>query len=270
LIGQSNGAVEFKVDTSGDVTLNGNLNLPYTNYTGTVGVITQDGFPFIHTCCNSTINTFIGQGAGNFYTSGEGSTAFGSSALHSISTGNYNTAIGYSALWSNTTGGNNTAIGQSALSSNTAGGNNTAVGVSALVANCNSVPEPCTALNNTGVGYWALVHNSTGDHNTAIGANADVTSTNMSNATAIGANAVVGASNALVLGSISGVNGATSNVNVGIGTPTPAAALHVASGDVYLSNPGNGVILKSPDGSTCRRLTIDNTGAMVLTALTCP
>jgi hypothetical protein len=41
-------------------------------------------------------------------------------------------------------------------------------------------------------------------------------STQLTNATAIGANAVVSANNALVLGSINGVNGATASTNVGI------------------------------------------------------
>ena len=49
----------------------------------------------------------------------------------------------------------------------------------------------------------------------------------LNNATAIGANAEVTASNALVLGSINGVNGATANTNVGIGTTSPLATLHL-------------------------------------------
>ena len=53
------------------------------------------------------------------------------------------------------------------------------------------------------------------------------TSSVVNNATAIGANAAVGASNALVLGSIAGVNGATASTSVGIGTPTPGATLEV-------------------------------------------
>ena len=68
-----------------------------------------------------------------------------------------------------------------------------------------------------------------------IGANAgSSTNVQLSNATAIGAGSLVGASNALVLGGITGVNGGTS-VNVGIGTTTPTAKLHVqASGnDIY-------------------------------------
>jgi hypothetical protein len=73
--------------------------------------------------------------------------------------------------------------------------------------------------------------NQTGASDTFLGANSgpgvDGTTTPINNATAIGANAVVGESNALVLGSINGVNGATSSVNVGIGTATPQTTLDV-------------------------------------------
>ena len=49
----------------------------------------------------------------------------------------------------------------------------------------------------------------------------------LTNATAIGARSQVDQSNSLVLGSVNGVNSATSNVNVGIGTTTPARQLHL-------------------------------------------
>jgi len=127
------------------------------------------------------------------------------------------------------------------------------------------------------VGYLAGVTsneanaNVTGYRNTFLGAySGPGTSTQLSNATAIGANAVVSASNALVLGSINGVNGASASVNVGIGTSTPATPLHVASGDIYASQVGSGVIVKSPDGTKCARIGIDNNGALSVTSVSCP
>jgi len=51
------------------------------------------------------------------------------------------------------------------------------------------------------------------------------------NATAIGTRALVSRSNSLVLGSISGINGATNNVKVGIGTSSPSVPLHVSRSD---------------------------------------
>src|SRR5271156_388008 len=52
----------------------------------------------------------------------------------------------------------------------------------------------------------------------------------LTNATALGANAEVDASNSLVLGSINGVNGQTATVKVGIGTTTPSNVFTIASG----------------------------------------
>jgi uncharacterized repeat protein (TIGR03803 family) len=46
--------------------------------------------------------------------------------------------------------------------------------------------------------------------------------------------------------------------------------LKVSGGDLLVGSPGQGIILKSPSGNTCRLLAIDNAGAMVLTAVACP
>jgi hypothetical protein len=59
------------------------------------------------------------------------------------------------------------------------------------------------------------------------------------------------------------------NGNVGIGTTTPKAKLEITNGDVYVNDSTKGIILKAPNGS-CWRVTVDNTGNFVRTAITCP
>jgi len=59
--------------------------------------------------------------------------------------------------------------------------------------------------------------------------------------------------------------------NVGVGTTDPNAALEVANGDIAVSNLSSGVILKATDSSaTCFRLTVDHTGALHTSSVTCP
>jgi len=111
-----------------------------------------------------------------FYTStGNGNTANGSSALYSNSFGGYNSANGYYALYSNI-GYSNTANGANALYSNTSGGANTANGVDAFYTNS-------TGSYLTGDGYFT-----------------DVNADGYSDATAIGAYALITASNQVRLG----------------------------------------------------------------------
>ena len=132
-------------------------------------------------------------------------------------------AIGYKALYSNSQGStisqatDNVAVGSLALSANTLGSSNTAVGNSALLANT-------TGIQNTSLGYLS-----------------NVSATNLTNASAIGANALIAQNNSMVLGSINGVNSATATTSVGIGVNTPSARLHVrrngASGGAFIANP---------------------------------
>jgi len=61
----------------------------------------------------------------------------------------------------------------------------------------------------------------------------------------------------------------TSTGNVGIATINPKSRVQVSGGDVYIENITSGVILKSPNGQ-CWRVTIDNAGNIVRTAITCP
>lgn len=61
------------------------------------------------------------------------------------------------------------------------------------------------------------------------------------------------------------------NNYVGIGMSngsTPRSRLHVFSGDVNIDQIGSGIIMKSPNGS-CWRVTVDNSGNLVSTPITC-
>jgi hypothetical protein len=174
-------------------------------------------------------------------------TAINLNGFAFLTIGGYHTAnsvsfgLGIDSLF-NTTGGSDTAIGGYALGNDTSGDFNTGVGT-------NSLYFDSTGSNNSGFGYDALSGLSNGSSNTAlgyetgrtitsgssntfVGALANANSGALTNATAIGSNAYVTESNAIVLGSVNGTNGATSNVNVGIGTTTPAYALEVVDGSV--------------------------------------
>jgi len=143
--------------------------------------------------------------------------------------------------WAGT--GIDTASGAFALFSNTTGQFNTASGTDALFRN--------TGNGNTTSGNLALARNTTGSNNTAVGFLANVSAENLTNATAIGFNAVVNASNKIRLG-----NGSVTLIE--------------GQGDFHASGPGRGIILKSPNGAVCARLSIDDAGNLVTTAVTCP
>jgi len=165
---------------------------------------------------------------------GNNNTATGSMALFSNTTGTYNTANGFQTLYTNSTGSDNTAVGYASLYTNNGlqnsgfgdrtltlndtGNYNTATGYTALYDNV-------SGTGNTGVGWGALYSNTTGNYLTCIGYNCSASLPGLSNATAIGAHAVVGQSNSLVLGGTG-----EWVVNVGIGTTTPSNILTIGRG----------------------------------------
>ena len=177
-------------------------------------------------------NTADGDSALASNTLGTDNTATGYQALNSntgdnlgLEDGDYNTADGVQALYANTLGAFNTATGYQALYSNRGdtlgvgdGSSNTAVAALALYSNT-------TGGINTAVGDLALQSNTTGVARTCIGVGCASSADGLRNATAIGAHAVVGASNSLVLGGTGQYA-----VKVGIGTATPSNVLTIAQG----------------------------------------
>ena len=158
-------------------------------------------------------------GAGDQTTQNDGGIttriACGQSAA---ATGTFGTAVGADAAAS---GSDSTAVGGLATAS---GENSTAVGRSALASGSSRGRD---RSSSTAVGRNAT---ASGDFNTTLGFDADAFSPH-TNAAAIGYQALVGQSNAMVLGSIPGVNSGTDYVDLGNGTTTPLAPLHIQRQD---------------------------------------
>ncbi len=149
----------------------------------------------------------------------------GNSLSHLVGVdGWYNTLVGFGVGNAITTGFNNTAMGYAALFSNTTGRGNSAMGFNA--------------------GF-----NVSGDFNVFIGHQSDIQGgLTLQNATAIGYNAKVATSNALILGGL-GANA----VRVGIGTATPSYRLEVVGTVNASAFMGNGAAITG----TKRYYTID-------------
>ena len=223
--------------------ITGNFRLPPS--TDSSGVIKMGADNFAHSF--GTNNAFVGIAAGNLTSTGADNTGVGESTMTSLTDGARNTALGAYALQSLSSGNDNVAVGRSALLFGN-GDNNTAVGASALTSNQgndnvalgSSALAGSNANYNTAIGTFTLASNILGSHNTALGYNADVGSPSLTNSTVIGANAMVAASNSLVLGG----TGAYA-VNVGIGTNTPVEIL-----DIVEDPTGNATIISHKNAAT--------------------
>ena len=231
-------ASNFNISGNGTVggTLSGNAVNAATQYNiGGSRILGNSG----------TNNLFSGIGAGGSNTSGTNNSFFGAGAGSANTTGSANSFFGYHAgeeqtgernsffgdrSGLNTTGNNNNFFGSAAGLQNTTGENNVFIGNQAGRNNI-------SGSNNVFIGEIAGISNS-GSDNTAIGGSANVPN-GLTNATALGSRASVTLSNSLILGSIGGVNGATADTNVGIGTTAPARRLHVSSGSSGATSLGS-------------------------------
>jgi len=167
-------------------------------------------------------NLFVGHDAGTNNTSASRNTFVGSLAGLNATTGSQNTFVGQGAGLNNSTGENNSYVGRGAGGDTTTGSRNTAMGSF-------SGDVITTANDNAHFGHFAGKSLITGTGNSSFGAHSN-NSNGLSNSTAIGYMSMVTQSNSLVLGSVDGVNGATADTNVGIGTTSPDRRLHVSSG----------------------------------------
>jgi hypothetical protein len=238
-------------------------------------------------------NTFIGIAAGEADSSGSFNVAIGASALQSNTTGQSNTAQGYQSLQNNTTGGDNVAQGLDSLLNNTTGSDNNAQGVFSLQNNTtgsfntaqgaqslqanttgtdNAAQGDASLLNNTtGTGNTAqgdlsLQANTTGSYNTGLGYGADVSSGSLQNATAVGAGAIAGANDSLVLGTTNGtyLSGTDIQTSIGIGTTTPGSILTVTGLQPATGNAKS--VLNVTGGTGAGTATAGNGGGITLQA----
>jgi hypothetical protein len=180
-------------------------------------------------------NTIVGLFAGSNLIAGSSNVMMGTFAGSNTTSGSGNFFLGDNAGGKNTTGGFNVYLGANSGDGSGVNGN-----------------------NNMAIGFESGRKNIGGNTNLFLGFRADAGANDLSNATAIGPNAQVNASNSLVLG-----NGA----NVGIGTSLPTAKLEVVSSTSNTS----GLKLTSLTSSSqptlsgqTKFLTVDGSGNVVL------
>ena len=213
-IGNNNTAAGFAslhLNTTGEENTATGIRSLFSNTTG--GFNTAMGSHSLFSNTTGESNTATGFQSLFSNTSGELNTAYGFHSLRSNNTGTANTAVGNASLFFNTTGTVNTAIGDLALNGNLSGRSNTAAGAQSLFANrtgdfntaigVNALNATIASSNNTVAGFNAASDFNLGSDNTIIGANADATRDGLTNATAIGAGAIVNASNKVRIGNSS-------------------------------------------------------------------
>ncbi|MBC7696245.1 MAG: hypothetical protein H7141_12455 [Burkholderiales bacterium] len=180
-----------------------------------------------------TSNSFFGTNAGIINSSGLSNTGIGYNTL-SNSNSSYNTGVGVTSLRNLTSGGSNTFMGVSSGFYFTSGSGNTGLGMYAAEGgNGAGIGSYNTAIGYAaGSGFSGTPNNlpiTSGSYNSFLGYGAALNSGAFNNASAIGAYALAGASDVMVLGSINGTNGATADTKVGIGITTPLYPLHVVT-----------------------------------------
>lgn len=189
------------------------------------------------TALTGSYNTMLGSEAGSKLTGTAAENTFlGALAGANTANTNANVFVGAYSGQANTTGASNTFVGHESGNAATTGNENTMLGTAA--------GKLASGSQHTYIGRGAGQNTTSGTANTFVGryAGQNIASatsvtllgetssaaTGLTNATAIGAGAYAGASDALVLGSVAGTNGAGTTVKVGIGTTTPTRRLDVA------------------------------------------
>ncbi len=244
--GASNTAVgsqAFSVNTTGTEGVAIGVQALNNNTTGTyntaVGAYAMQGNTIGYS------NVAVGYAALQNNIGGSQAVAVGLEALKLATDPGSSTAVGFRSGYSITTGyGNATFGGQSGYSTTTARYNSFfggEAGYANVLGNENSFygyysGRFSTGDFNTFIGSYSGNAVTTGSKNTFLGYSADATGAALTNATAIGYNAKVANSNAMVLGG-TGVDA----VFVGIGTTAPASELDI-KGTLRLGGSTSGFV----------------------------
>ncbi len=238
-----------KANTGGSSNCFYGLNSGSSNTSGQLNVFIGQGAGAFND--SGSNNNFVGQAAGFNSFSGNANNFFGWHAGFATSTGSNNAFFGDQAGQANNSS-NNAFFGSGAGFTNSTGTQDSYFGINAgnkTIGSFNSFfgagagQFTTSGLGNTFVGNVSGSFNTIGTNNSFFGGNTGNSITTEShvalfgdtsdgapgitNSTAIGPNARVTASNSLVLGAINGVNGATADTNVGIGTTAPNSTLQV-------------------------------------------
>ncbi|GAB3494114.1 hypothetical protein GCM10027341_09860 [Spirosoma knui] len=243
----------------------------FSNTTGVRNAIV--GFEAGFNNQDGTANVFTGYRSGYKNTSGTSNIFIGELAGYTNSTGSINTFIGAQAGSNNATGSYNMFMGNSTGNSNISGSFNMALGNGAGYHNKSN--------RNVYIGSQAGFNNESGSNNIFIGPDVAPTivsgnsnvfigyqanaggadAASLTNAVAIGANALVSASNSVVLGN---------NANVGIGTSAPQAKLEVTQGTANQSGLRLTNLTSNSPATELNRtkfLTVNASGDVVLGSL---
>jgi hypothetical protein len=176
--------------------------VPYTGATQAVNLgafnLTVNGISVGRGAGNNDESVAVGSGAmGSSNVNGKRNTAVGAGAMRNYvgTSWDNNTSVGYWNMPALTTGSGNTSIGAESIMALTTGTENTSVGNQSLIS--------ITGSNNVGVGKRSGDGLAAGNGNTFLGTNARTaiaSGSTLSNATAIGYDAIVSTDNTIRLG----------------------------------------------------------------------
>ncbi len=254
----ANGGYALTSNTTGSGNTAMGFGALYKNTTGNQN--TAIGYDALYYNSIGNCNTTIGDRALHFNTSGSWNTAYGLNSMQHNTTGNYNTAIGLESGFNNTTGSSNVFIGYRA-GYNETGSNKLYI--------ANSETNPPLIFGNFSTGKVGI-----GTTNPQAMLQITNTIDNTDHSLRIGANAGTAyglikydqsddnfdfSANSVFTGAVSGFrfftagNGSPRLVinrfgNVGIGTITPSAKLHIGGGTRFTVADVGSIFLQSGNG----------------------